>query len=110
MGRRLGGWLVVAVLAVGCSTSNASEATPSDRTDVWFMQRMAGHLLQTTAILDLAGDRITHPELARLADTMSQQGQAHLQQLHGWLDSRGLAPGLAPYDPSRIPTAARRAT
>jgi uncharacterized protein (DUF305 family) len=97
--RRLGWWLVVAVLAVGCTTSNANEGTPSDQTDVWFMQRMAGHLLQTTAIVDLAGDRITHPKLARLADTMNQQGQAHLQQLQGWLDRRG----LAPYDPQQDP-------
>lgn len=97
MRRRLGWWLVVAVLAAGCSTSNANEGTPGDQTDVWFMQRMAGHLRQTTAILELAGDRVTHPELARLADTMSQRGQAHLQQLQGWLDSRG----LAPYDPQQ---------
>ena len=97
--RRLGWWLVVAVLAAGCTTSTANEATPSDQTDVWFMQHMAGHLLQTTAILELAGDRITHPELAQLADTMNQQRQAHLHQLQGWLDSRG----LAPYDPQQDP-------
>jgi uncharacterized protein (DUF305 family) len=97
--RRLGWWLLVALLAAGCTTSNANEGTPSDQTDVWFMQHMAGHLLQTTAIVDLAGDRITRPELARLADTMNQQGHAHLQQLEGWLASRG----LAPYDPQQDP-------
>jgi hypothetical protein len=97
--RRLAWWLLVAVLAAGCTTSNANEGTPSDQTDVWFIQHMAGQLLQTTAILDLAGDRITHPKLARLAETMNQQQQDHLQQPQGWLDSRG----LAPYDPSRIP-------
>jgi uncharacterized protein (DUF305 family) len=97
--RRLGWWLLVAVLAAGCTTSNANEGTASDQTDVWFMQRMAGHLLQTTAVLDLAGDRITHPDLARLADMMNQQGHAHQQQLQGWLDRRG----LAPYDPQQDP-------
>jgi hypothetical protein len=49
----------------------------------------------------LARDRITHPELARLADTIDQQGRAHLQRLQGWLASRGLAPTTL----SRIPTA-----
>jgi hypothetical protein len=49
----LDGWLLIAVLAAGCTASNASQATPSDQTDVGFMQHMAGHLLQTTAILDL---------------------------------------------------------
>jgi hypothetical protein len=47
----LGWWLLVAVLAAGCATSNANEGTPDDRTDVWFMQHMAGHLLQTTAVV-----------------------------------------------------------
>jgi uncharacterized protein (DUF305 family) len=95
---------VVAVLAAGCTTSNAGQSTASDHTDIWFMQHMVPHLLQTTAIVDLAGDRITRPELARLADTIDRQNQAQLQQLGGWLADRG----LAPYDPSRIPTTARR--
>jgi uncharacterized protein (DUF305 family) len=94
-----GWWLVVAVLAASCTTSNANEGTPSDQTDIWFMQHMAGHLRQTTAILALAGDQITHPKLERLADTMNQQGQAHLQQLQEWLAHRG----LAPYDPQQDP-------
>jgi uncharacterized protein (DUF305 family) len=97
--RRLGWWLLVAVLAASCTTSNANEGTPSDQTDVWFMQHMVPHLLQTTTILDLAGDRITRPELTRLADTINQQGQAHLDQLQGWLANRG----LAPYDPQQDP-------
>jgi uncharacterized protein (DUF305 family) len=99
MRRQLGWWLVVAVLAASCTTSNANEGTPSDQTDVWFMQHMAGHLRQTTAIMHLASDRITHPKLARLADTVDQQGQAHLQQLDAWLAGRG----LAPYDPQQDP-------
>jgi uncharacterized protein (DUF305 family) len=101
---RLGWWLLVAVLAASCTTSNANEGTPDDRTDAWFMQHMAGHLLQTGAVVELAGHRITRPELARLADTMHRQGQAHLQQLQGWLASRG----LAPYDPQQDPDNRRR--
>jgi uncharacterized protein (DUF305 family) len=90
--RRLGWWLLVVVLAAGCTTSNANQDTVSDQADVWFMQHMVPHLLQTTAIVDLARDQITRPELTRLADTINQQSQAHLQQLQGWLASRGLAP------------------
>ena len=97
--RRLGCWVVIAVLVAGCATPDSNQPPASDATDVWFMQHMVGHLLQTTAILDLASDRITHPELAQLADTMNQQGQAHQQQLQGWLDRRG----LAPYDPQQDP-------
>jgi hypothetical protein len=70
------------------------------------MQHMAGHLLQTGSILDLASDRITHPKLARLADIVDQQRQAHLQQLEAWLAGRG----LAPMTPSRTLTAARNST
>jgi uncharacterized protein (DUF305 family) len=63
-------WLValVALLATGCRTSTANESAPSDQTDVWFMQHIVPHLLQTTAV-ELASDRITRPKLARLADT-----------------------------------------
>jgi uncharacterized protein (DUF305 family) len=96
---RLGWWLLVAVLAASCTTSNANEGTPSEQTDVWFMQHMVAHLLQTTAILDLAGDGITRPKLARLADTINQQVQAHLAQVQAWLANRG----LAPYDPQQQP-------
>jgi uncharacterized protein (DUF305 family) len=106
MRRRLGLWLVVAVLAASCTTSNANQGTPSDQTDVWFLQHMAGHLLQTTAIMDLANDRITRPKLGRLAHTINQQRQAHLQQLQAWLESRGLAPTT----PSRTLTVARNPT
>jgi uncharacterized protein (DUF305 family) len=63
------------------------------------MQHMVPHLLQTAAIVDLAGDQLTDPKLGRLADMISQQSQAHLQQLQGWLASRG----LAPYDPQQDP-------
>jgi uncharacterized protein (DUF305 family) len=97
--RRVGWWLLVAVLAAGCTTSNAGQGTASDQTDIWFMQHMIPHLLQNIAILDLAGDQITHPKLARLADTIDRLNQAHLQQLGGWLADRG----LAPYDPQQDP-------
>jgi uncharacterized protein (DUF305 family) len=97
--RRLGWWLLVVMLATGCTTSNANEGVLSDHTDVWFMQHMVPHLLQTTAVVDLAGDRITRPELARLADTIHQRGQADLEQLQGWLADRG----LPSYDPQQDP-------
>jgi uncharacterized protein (DUF305 family) len=98
--RRLGCWVVIAVLVAGCATPDANQPPASDETDVWFMQHMAGHLLQTTSILHLTSDRITRPKLTRLANTINQQGQAHLDQLHAWLASRG----LAPYDPQQQPS------
>ena len=97
--RRRGGWLLVAVLAAGCTTSGADQRPGSDQTDIWFAQHMVPHLLQTSAILDLAGDQLTGPKLARLAGTISRQSQADLQQLQGWLEGRG----LAAYDPQQDP-------
>ncbi len=91
--------MVIAVLVAGCATPNANQPTASDQVDVWFMQHMVPHLLQTTSIVDLARPRITRPELARLADSIDRQGQAHLQQLQDWLNERG----LAPYDPQQQP-------
>jgi uncharacterized protein (DUF305 family) len=104
VGRRLGCWVVIAVVAAGCATPEASQPPASDETDVWFMQHMVPHLLQTTSIVDLARDRITRPELALLADSIDQQGQAHLQQLQGWLNERGRRPTTR----SRTQAAARR--
>jgi uncharacterized protein (DUF305 family) len=101
--RRVGCWVVIAVLVAGCSTPDANQPPASDETDVWFMQHMVPHLLQTTAIVNLAHDRITRPELARLADTIDRQGQAHLAQLQAWLASRG----LAPYDPQQQPSSGK---
>ena len=98
--RRLGCWVVIAVWVAGCATPDANQPPASDKTDVWFMQHMAGHLLQTTSILHLTSDRITRPNLTRLAHTINQQGQAHLTQLQAWLASRG----LAPYDPQQQPS------
>jgi uncharacterized protein (DUF305 family) len=95
--------VVITVLVAGCATSDANQPPPSDHTDVWFAQHMVPHLLQTTAIVNLAQDRITRPELARLATTIDRQGQAHLAQLQEWLASRG----LAPYDPQQDPDRSR---
>ena len=98
--RRLGCWVVIAVLVAGCATPDSNQPPASDATDVWFMQHMVGHLLQTTSILHLASDRITRPKLTLLANTINQQGEAHLAQLQAWLASRG----LAPYDPQQQPS------
>jgi uncharacterized protein (DUF305 family) len=95
--RTLGCWILIAVAAAGCATPQTNQPAASDQADVWFAQHMVPHLLQTTAIVDLSEDRTTHPELARLADTIDRQGQAHVAQLQAWLASRG----LAPYDPQQ---------
>ena len=91
--------MVIAVVAAGCATPDANQPTASDQADVRFAQHMVPHLLQTTAIVDLARDRITRPGLARLADTIHGQSHAHLERLQDWLASRG----LAPYDPQQDP-------
>lgn len=90
---------MIVVLAAGCATPDSNQPTASDEADILFMRHMVPHLLQTTSIVDLARDRIVRPELARLADSIDRQGQAHLQQLQGWLNERG----LAPYDPQQDP-------
>jgi uncharacterized protein (DUF305 family) len=92
---RLGWWVVVAVLAAGCATPSSRGPAASDQADVVFMQHMVPHLLQTTAIVDLARERITRPKLARLADTIDEQGQAHMQQLQGWLAPTPRTPGVS---------------
>lgn len=99
MRRRLGWWLLVGVLVAGCTTSGADQRVGSDQTDVWFAQHMVPHLLQNSAIVGLAGDRLTRPQPARLAGAINRQSHADLQQLQGWLESRG----LAPYDPQQDP-------
>jgi uncharacterized protein (DUF305 family) len=97
--QRLGCWVVIMVLVAGCARPEASQPPASDEADVRFAQHMVPHLLQTTAIVDLAQGRISRRELARLAAAIDRQGQAHLAQLQGWLASRG----LAPYDPQQDP-------
>ena len=45
--RRLGWWLLVAVLAAGCTTSDATQRPGSDHTDVWFAQHIIPHYSRT---------------------------------------------------------------
>jgi uncharacterized protein (DUF305 family) len=86
-------WIIVALLAAGCTASRPPTPAPAtaDQTDVWFMQHMVPHLWQATSIAFLTRDQITHPALARLADTINQHGQANIQQLQAWLSRQGLA-------------------
>jgi uncharacterized protein (DUF305 family) len=91
--QRLGYWVVIAVLAAGCTTPEDTDHPPAaDRTDVWFMQHMVPHLLQDTSIAYLTRDRLADPALARLADRIHRRGQLHVAQLQGWLAEGGLAP------------------
>lgn len=92
MQRRLGCWVVIAFLAAGCAAPATRQPTVSDQTDVWFAQHMVPHLLQNTSIAYLSRDRLSHPELTRLADRMQRRDQAHAAQLVDWLARRGLAP------------------
>jgi uncharacterized protein (DUF305 family) len=85
--------VVIAFLAAGCAAPAAThQPTVRDQTDVWFAQHMVPHLLQDTSIAYLSRDRLTHPELARLADRLQGRDQAHAAQLVDWLAWRGLAP------------------
>jgi uncharacterized protein (DUF305 family) len=82
-------------VAVGCASpapNRPTAAVAADTTDVWFMQHLVPHLRQTVVVVALSEDRITRPELARLAEATLRQSQAHLQLLQAWLDRRGLAP------------------
>jgi uncharacterized protein (DUF305 family) len=98
--------VVIAVLMAGCARPEANQPPPSDQTDISFAQHMVPQLLQTSAIVDLARDRITRPELARLSNAIGREGQVHLAQLQEWLASRG----LAPYDPQQDPNRQRNPT
>ena len=86
---------VTAAVLAGCAAPPANRPTAAvaaDATDVWFMQHLVPHLRQTVAVVAMSEDRITRPELARLAEATHRQSQAHLQLLQAWLDRRGLAP------------------
>ena len=50
---------------------------------MWFMQHLAGHLLQQTAVLDLAGERISRPKLVRLADTTRDKATSPRSRMAG---------------------------
>jgi uncharacterized protein (DUF305 family) len=93
MRRRLGCWVVIAVLAAGCATADDAHQPPAnDQTDIWFMQHMVPHLLQDTSIAYLTRHRLADPALARLAGRIHRHGQAHVAQLQERLAERGLAP------------------
>jgi uncharacterized protein (DUF305 family) len=91
--RRLGSWVVIAVVAAGCATPDANhQPTVNYQTDVWFAQHMVPHLFQDTSIASLTRDRLTDPELVRLAGRIHRRSQAQVAQLLEWLAERGLAP------------------
>lgn len=92
MRRRLGFWIVVAALAGGCASPEAAQPPADNRADVWFMQHMVPHLLQDISIAYLTRDRLTDPELVRLAGRIHGRGREHAAALQGWLAERGLAP------------------
>ena len=103
--RRLVCWSVlVAVAVTGCARPAPDQpAAASDQTDVWFCQHLVPHLRQTTSVVAYAQDRVTRPELARLARTVDRQAAAHLQLLQAWLDQRGLAPHTHSHQPVDSP-------
>jgi uncharacterized protein (DUF305 family) len=90
--RRLGCWVVIAVLAAGCATADDAHQPANDQTDIWFMQHVVPHLLQDTSIASLTRHRLDDPALARLAGRIHRHGQANVAQLQEWLAERGLAP------------------
>ena len=90
--RRLGCFVVIAVLAAGCATPTANQPAANDQTDVWFMQHMVPYLRQTTVVVSMAREHLTDPELVQLADTVTRRSQADIDQLQRWLDQRGLSP------------------
>jgi uncharacterized protein (DUF305 family) len=90
--QRLGSWVVITVLAAGCTTPDANRQPVNDQTDVWFAQHIVPHLLQDTSIAFLIRDRLTDSELVQLAGRIHRRGQARAAQLLQWLAERGLAP------------------
>jgi len=92
--RRLGCFVVIAVLAAGCATSKPPGSVANDQTDVWFTQHMVPYLRQTSTVVSLTRPYLNDPTLARLADKVNRTSQADIQQLQGWLDQRGLSPHI----------------
>jgi uncharacterized protein (DUF305 family) len=95
---RLGAWVILVAMLAACSGGPASPAgppaaaAPDQTTDVWFMQHMVPHLWQTISITSLTRDRIAHPPLVKLADTITRRSQADIDQLQEWLAVQGLSP------------------
>ncbi len=93
---RTAGWIALALLLGGCAGpgSRAAGTAPAatDQTDIWFMQHMVPHLWRQTSIASLTRAHLTHPEPARLAETMTRRNLADIGQLQAWLSLHGLAP------------------
>jgi uncharacterized protein (DUF305 family) len=91
--RRVGSWLILAVLVSGCATHRAGyQPTVNDQTDVWFAQHMVPHLLQDTSIAYLTRARLTDPELVRIAHRIYRRERLEAARLVEWLAERGLSP------------------
>jgi uncharacterized protein (DUF305 family) len=89
--RRLGWWVVVVCLIAGCGPATSHAPVVNDQADVWFLQHMVPYLRQTMVMTSLAREQLGDPKLMRLADAITRQSQADIDQLQGWLDQRGLS-------------------
>ena len=83
---------MVAVVAVVAVVAAVAAAVAADATDVWFMQHLVPHLRQTISVADPSCDRITRPELARLAphshQAVDRQPRSDLERLSRVPDAR----------------------
>ena len=89
--RRFGWWILVLCLAAGCAPATTQAPVARDQADVWFLQHMVPYLRQTMVMTSLTRDQLGDPRLVRLADAITRQSQAGIDQLQGWLDQRGLS-------------------
>jgi uncharacterized protein (DUF305 family) len=88
---RFGWWVLVLCLAAGCAPARTPAPLVNDQTDVWFLQHMVPYLRQTMVVASLTREQLGDRRLVRLADTITRQSQADIDQLQGWLDQRGLS-------------------
>ena len=86
--RRLGRWVLALCLAAGCSQATTQAPVANDQADVWFLQHMVPYLHQTMVTTSLSREQLGDPRLVRLADGITRQSQADIDQLQGWLDQR----------------------
>ena len=91
MRRQFRWWVVVLCLAAGCTPPTSGAPVVNDQADVWFLQHMVPYLRQTMVMTSLTRERLGDPRLVRLADAITRQSQADIDQLQGWLDQRGLS-------------------
>jgi uncharacterized protein (DUF305 family) len=89
--RRFGWWTLVLCLAAGCAPATTPAPVANDQADVWFLQHMVPYLRQTMVMTSLSRDQLSDPRLVRVADAITRQSQAGIDQLQGWLDQRGLS-------------------